>query len=66
MAVSKAAKEERINVRIPVELKKAIEDDADVSGWGLSDQIRFELMHARGLWRGPHLPGQTVCEGKEA
>ena len=66
MLVPKTSKEERINVRIPVELKKAIEDDADVSGWGLSDQIRFELMHARGLWRGPHLPSQPTGECKGA
>lgn len=59
MLVAKRAKEERINVRIPEELKKAIEDAAAESGWGLSDQIRFELMQLRGMWKGPYLPKPT-------
>ena len=65
MLVAKS-KGETINVRIPVELKRAIEKDAEISGWALSDQIRFELMHLRGIWKGPHLPTQPTGEGKDS
>ncbi len=66
MLMAKSSKGDTINVRIPVELKKAIEKDAQISGWALSDQIRFELMHLRGLWKGPHLPTQPTSEGKDS
>ena len=61
-----SARGKMINVRVPVELKEAIEQDAQASGWGISDQIRFELMHLRGLWKGPHLPTQPTGEGKDS
>ena len=60
MLVAKANKEERINVRIPVELKQELQKDAEISGWGISDQVRFELMYARGKWKGPHLPSRPT------
>jgi hypothetical protein len=56
MLVARSAKDERIQVRVPEELKRALQEDAEKSGWGLSDQIRFELLVRRGMWRGPYLP----------
>ena len=61
-----SAKGKTINVRIPVELKQKIEEDAQASGWGVSDQIRFELMYLRGLWTGPRLPIRPAGEGKDS
>lgn len=55
----KVIKDERILVRIPGGLKALILKDADNSGWGLSDQVRYELMVSRGLWREPAFPKRT-------
>ena len=58
-------KEERFNVRVPVELAESVREAAERSGWGVSDQIRFELMQLRGMWN-PYLPSQPASSGKEA
>lgn len=66
MLVAKSSKGETINVRVPEDLKRAIEEDASESGWGISDQIRFELMHLRGMWKGPHLPTRPASDGNDS
>lgn len=66
MFVAKAGKGEMINVRVPVELKRSIEESAQQSGWGVSDQIRYELMYLRGMWKGPQLPTRPAGEGKDS
>ncbi len=48
----------QIPVRIPNALRSAIEKDAEKSGWTLSEQIRYELMAIRGMWKQPYLPTQ--------
>lgn len=54
-------KEERLNVRIPHELMAAVKEAAEKSGWGVSDQIRYELLTIRGMWK-PYLPTQPASE----
>ncbi len=49
-------KEEKINVRVQGDLLESLREAAEKSGWGLSEQIRFELMERRGMWRMPYLP----------
>lgn len=51
-------KEKVVGVRMPEDLKRAIEQDAQKSGISLSEQIRFELAVRRGLWRQPVLPDE--------
>ena len=62
--MGKSTKGEMIAVRVPEELKRQIEDDAAASGWGVSEQIRFELMYLRGKWKGPRLPKQPAGQGE--
>jgi hypothetical protein len=59
---TKPTHEERINVRVPADLMRSIEEAAKKSGWGVSDQIRFELMQLRGMWKTPYLPTKPVKE----
>ena len=53
--MAKQANDERLNLRIPASLMEDIRDAAERSGWGISDQIRFELLQLRGKWQ-PYLP----------
>lgn len=64
MLMAKSSRGEMINVRVPEELKRKIEADAQESGWGVSDQIRFELMYLRGMWKGPQLPTRPAGDGE--
>ncbi len=63
--VAKQANEERLNVRIPAALMEDIKDAAERSGWGVSDQIRFELLQLRGKWQ-PYLPTKQTPAGSAA
>lgn len=53
---TKAGKTARLAVRVQPELYDSIAEAAQKSGWEVSDQVRFELMQLRGMWKGPHLP----------
>jgi hypothetical protein len=55
----KQTNDERLTIRIPAELMEAIKDAAEKSGWGVADQVRFELMYLRGMWKEPTLPKPT-------
>jgi hypothetical protein len=54
----KQPNDERLTVRIPADLLESIKKAADESGWGVADQVRFELMYLRGMWK-PSLPKPT-------
>jgi hypothetical protein len=54
----KQPNDERLTIRLPKELLEAIKQAADESGWGVADQVRFELMYLRGMWK-PSLPKPT-------
>ena len=58
-------KEERLNVRIPPELMASVKEAAEKSGWGVSDQVRYELLKIRGMWN-PYLPTQPASEVKNS
>lgn len=51
----------QIGLRLPEDLEQALEEAAAKSGWTVSEQIRYELMEPRGLWRPkqPYLPGSS-------
>jgi len=46
----------QVAIRLSEELVKALKEDAEKSGWSLSNQIRYELSKPRGLWKEPYLP----------
>lgn len=56
MMSAKQLKTERLTVRVPQDLMSSIEKAAEESGWEVSDQVRFELMQIRGMWKGPVMP----------
>jgi len=59
----------RIALRLSPEQLKALKDSAERSGWGLSEQIRFELFEPRGIWRqgnGPYRPYKVMRSGDSA
>lgn len=64
--MSRQAKTDRLTVRLPHDWMVSIEKAAEESGWDVSDQVRFELMHLRGLWKGPCLPTQPAGHGKDS
>ena len=45
-----------VALRLSDELKEVLEEDAEKSGWSVSEQIRYELMERRGMVRKPYLP----------
>ncbi len=55
-AVAKQPKTARLAIRVQPELYDAIAEAAERSGWDVSDQVRFELMQVRGMWKGPMMP----------
>jgi hypothetical protein len=55
----KQTNDERLTIRIPGELMEKIKEAAENSGWGVPDQVRFELMYLRGMWKKPTLPDPT-------
>ena len=59
----KQIKEERLQVRVPAWLLEDIEKTADASGWTVSDQVRYELMHLRGRGITPALPSKVKRSG---
>lgn len=62
----KQAKEERLHVRVPAELMQSVKEAADKSGWGVSEQIRFELMQIRGMWKTPMMPDSDSPKRKHS
>lgn len=66
MMSTKQLKSERLTVRVPPELMSSIEKAAAESGWEVSDQVRFELMKIRGMWKGPTMPTQPAGKGKDS
>lgn len=55
-AIAKQHKTARLAIRVQPELYDAIAQAAEQSGWDVSDQVRFELMQIRGMWKGPMMP----------
>jgi hypothetical protein len=54
--------------RVTAEQRRAIEEAAKRSGWGVSEQIRFELFEPRGMWRkeyGPYRPYKVVQDSSK-
>lgn len=66
MMSTKQLKTERLTVRVPADLMSSIEKAAAESGWEVSDQVRFELMKIRGMWKGPMMPTQPAGKGKDS
>lgn len=50
----------QLPIRMTMELRNAIEQDAAKSGWSAAEQIRYELMVIRGMWKTPYLPSQDA------
>ena len=55
----KQIKDERLQMRVPAWLLEDIEKLANTSGWTVSDQVRYELMHLRGRGITPMLPSEV-------
>ena len=55
---SRSHKTVPISIRLDEDLRKALERDAERSGWSLSEQVRFEVAERRGMWKvpTPYLP----------
>lgn len=51
-----------VALRMPDELRIAVEDAAKRSGWSLSEQIRYELAERRGMVHKPYLPTRPTEE----
>lgn len=66
MMSAKQLKTERLTVRVPPELMSSIEKAAAESGWEVSDQVRFELMQIRGMWKGPVMPDGDSPKRRDA
>jgi len=63
-ALAKQPKSARLAIRVQPDLYNAIAEAAEKSGWDVSDQVRFELMQIRGMWKGPMMPGGSSPERK--
>lgn len=51
-----------VAVRMPDELELRLKEDAEKSGWSVSEQIRYELMERRGMLKKPYLPTKPSTE----
>lgn len=62
----KQTKSARLAIRVQPELYDAIAEAAERSGWDVSDQVRFELMQIRGMWKGPMMPDSDSPKRKHS
>ena len=65
-ALVKQARSDRLAIRVQPDLYNAIAEAAEKSGGDVSDQVRFELMQIRGMWKGPMMPTQPAGKGKDS
>jgi len=65
VAVRSETREVQIGIRMSKILKEELEKAALRSGWTISDQIRFELMERRGLYKPPFLPNSEAPGRKD-
>lgn len=66
MKTAKQVKSATLAVRVMPQLLEAIAADAAKSGWDVPDQVRFELMQNRGMWKGPVMPGSDSPKRKHS